>query len=92
MPKSNKGGVSNRLVDPDFIAEPGVPVERAVDEGLPNVNGVEESGESPDEQERDEQTDQPEAPAKAGAKDRQVAPANQTPAFEPKKSPPNKKR
>lgn len=37
MPKITKGGVSNRLVDPDFIAEPGTPVEVAVDEGRPNV-------------------------------------------------------
>jgi len=37
MPKITKGGVSNKLVDPDFIAEPGTPVEVAVDEGRPNV-------------------------------------------------------
>ena len=38
MPKITKGGVSNRLTaDPDFIAEPGTPVEKAIDEGLPNV-------------------------------------------------------
>lgn len=37
MPKISKGGVSNRLVDPEFIAEPGTPVEVAIDEGRPNV-------------------------------------------------------
>lgn len=37
MPKITKGGVSNRLVEPGFIAEPGTPVEVAVDEGRPNV-------------------------------------------------------
>jgi hypothetical protein len=38
MPKITRGGVSNRLVDPDFIAEPGTPVEVAVDEGRPDVS------------------------------------------------------
>ena len=42
MPKITKGGVSNRLVDPDFIAEPGTPVEAAVDEGRPDVGGPSE--------------------------------------------------
>lgn len=37
MPKITKGGVSNQYVDPDFIAEPGVPVEKAVDEDLTDV-------------------------------------------------------
>lgn len=37
MPKITKGGVTNRLVDPEFMAAPGVPVEKALDEGLPNV-------------------------------------------------------
>jgi hypothetical protein len=37
MPKITRGGVSNRLVDPDFIAEPGTPVEVAIDEGRPDV-------------------------------------------------------
>lgn len=33
MPKITHGGVSNRLVDEDFIAPPGTPVEQAIDEG-----------------------------------------------------------
>lgn len=37
MPKITKGGVSNRLVDPEFIAPPGVSVETALDEGMDNV-------------------------------------------------------
>ena len=37
MPKITRGGVSNKLVDPDFIAEPGTPVEVAIDEGRPDV-------------------------------------------------------
>jgi hypothetical protein len=37
MPKITRGGVSNQFVDPDFISEPGVPVEKAMDEGLPDV-------------------------------------------------------
>lgn len=39
MPKITRGGVSNKLVDPDFIAEPGTPVELAVEEGRPDVGG-----------------------------------------------------
>lgn len=30
MPHANSGGVSNRSIDPDFIAPPGVPVEVAL--------------------------------------------------------------
>jgi hypothetical protein len=37
MPKITKGGVSNRLVDEDFMSAPGVPVEKALDEGLEDV-------------------------------------------------------
>ena len=59
MPKITKGGVSNRLVDPDFIAEPGTPVEKAIDEGLPNVNDTEDQHRAPDGQDvdRDRQAD-----------------------------------
>jgi hypothetical protein len=48
MPKIHKGGVSNRLVDENFIAEPGTPVEKALDEGLPDV-GKPDTGPDVDE-------------------------------------------
>lgn len=98
MPKITSGGVSNQIVDPDFIAEPGTPVEKAIDEGLPDVGRA--GDEDPDtEQERD----QPKDPGSDGSKDDQrepdkadnwdptPKPDNQTPAFEPKKSTPAKK-
>jgi hypothetical protein len=37
MPKISRGGVSNRLVDEDFMSAPGVPVEKALDEGMEDV-------------------------------------------------------
>lgn len=42
MPRITSGGVSNQFVDPDFIAEPGTPVEVALDEGRPDVGSVNE--------------------------------------------------
>lgn len=49
MPKITKGGVSNATVHPDFIAEPGTPVERALDEGLPDVGQLPDDEDSQDE-------------------------------------------
>lgn len=87
MPHISTGGVSNQIVDPDFIAEPGTPVEKAIDEGLPNVNGTED-----DEPEQGS----PKEPAKDGTDDgsedddRRVG--NELPSFDtPKKSTPAKK-
>lgn len=37
MPKISKGGVSNTIVDPDYIAPPGVPPEVALDRGMPDA-------------------------------------------------------
>jgi hypothetical protein len=98
MPHISTGGVSNQIVDPDFIAEPGTPVEKAIDEGLPNVNGVEDENEDADrEQERDAEPDkkdgdQPKPDNDSWDPARKNEPANQTPAFEPKKSTSAKKR
>lgn len=98
MPKITGGGVSNRLVDEDFIAEPGTPVEKAVDEGLPDVGQPSE-----DQPDTEQERDQPKEPGKDGSKDGEREPGqadnwdpsprpdNQTPAFEPKKSTPAKK-
>jgi hypothetical protein len=91
MPHISTGGVSNQIVDPDFIAEPGTPVEKAIDEGLPNVNGTEDENEDRD-QDREEQTDQPKPDNDSWDPARKNEPANQTPAFEPKKSTSAKKR
>lgn len=111
MPKITRGGVSNRLVDPDFIAEPGTPVEKAIDEGLPNVNGTDDQehdeGRRPDKadnwdpkppdrepsetRERAEDDEQPKGNDDEESGRDKLAPANQTPAFEPKKSTPAKK-
>jgi hypothetical protein len=92
MPHISTGGVSNQIVDPDFIAEPGTPVEKALDEGLPNVNGTEDA-EQPD---TEPEQGSPKEPAKDGTDDgsedddRRVG--NELPAYDtPKKSTPAKK-
>lgn len=102
MPKITRGGVSNRLVDPDFIAEPGTPVEKALDEDLPNVNGTEDEdaeGQKRDTPDRDLNRDreaddeQPKGNDDAETGRNRVKPANETPAFDPpKKSTPAKKK
>lgn len=42
MPKITKGGVSDRLVDPDYMAPPGTPVADALDRGLPDAGKPQE--------------------------------------------------
>lgn len=37
MPKISKGGVSNRIVDPDYIAPSGMPPEVGLDIGAPDM-------------------------------------------------------
>jgi hypothetical protein len=47
MPKSSIGGVSDKNVDENFIAPPGVPPQDAIDQGLPDA------GQNPEAQERE---------------------------------------
>ncbi len=88
MPKITKGGVSNRLVDPDFIAEPGTPVEQAIDEGLPNVNGVEDPDDDQDtDRGRVEDDEQPKGNDDDETGRSDLKPANEFPAHDtPKKT------
>ena len=37
MPKITKGGVSDRRIDPNYMAPSGTPVEKALDLGLPDA-------------------------------------------------------
>lgn len=39
MPKISKGGVSNRIIDPDYMAPPGMAPEVGIDIGEPSVGG-----------------------------------------------------
>jgi hypothetical protein len=51
MPHISTGGVTNQIVDPDFVAPPGVPVEQAMDEGMPDQGKPDET--EPDTREED---------------------------------------
>lgn len=55
MPKITKGGVSNRLLDETFMAAPGTPVEKALDEGLEDVGRP--SSEQPSKQDEGADTE-----------------------------------
>lgn len=99
MPKITSGGVSNRLVDPDFIAEPGTPVEKAIDDGLPDVGrpsedepGTEHDERAPKDPAKDGNRDDQLEPDQADSWDPAPKPDNQTPGMDtPKKSTPAKR-
>lgn len=61
MPHANSGGVSNQAVDPDFIAPAGVPVERAMDEGMDDQGAAQQPVDEPER----EEPSKPERPAPA---------------------------
>lgn len=84
MPHSSTSGVTNQIVDPDYIAPPGVSVEQAMDEGMPDQGQPDEA-----EPERKESTDAGRGPKPQG--DTWDAghpkPGNQNPAMDtPKKA------
>lgn len=43
MPKITKGGVSDRRIDPDYMAPSGTPVDVALDLGLPDAGKPEKA-------------------------------------------------
>ena len=43
MPKISKGGVTNKVIDPDYTAPPGMAPEKGLHTGVPSVGGEQPS-------------------------------------------------